>query len=562
MARKKSAAKKAREQASKEAVDVSDSTKLVKEDEKVIAKKERKPEADEESVSSENEESSEEEDEFGALITQDVDEGIQKVLAAIKNDPKKLLDPNVKFFNEDDIAKSSNESKEKPMYLKDYHRMNLLSGSYKDDEDMEDNEYGTVDGEKPFAVAQREERMQILSDIKNAFSGDDEEGSDDDFLKKKEKVPSNEEEDTTVLPNPSNETEFLTAFVNKQAWIPKKNDKTIDLDRIDQDDEEDFDNAVENFEHAYNFRYEDPNAAEIVSYARNQATLRRSATNSRKRQREKKLELKEEEEKEKEELLKKKKALKMNKVMDRLVKIKEAVGGDVKDEVIEKVFGDSLLNDDFDDADWDSKMSEIFNEQYYGEEIEKPEWDEDDDIMADFHEEKKSKENKEEEEGEEEEEVEEQPEKKSNKKQKLKEKKSSKKDKESLKEKAKHIVEANSSKILDDIEEERGRSKNKEEVKFKYREVSPESFGLTNRDIFLADDKDLNNFIGIKKFAPYRAKELRMKDKRKYAKKRNLEQWRKETFRGKKFGPDNAETDEVWLPMEDNEMPKKKKSKH
>ena len=48
--------------------------------------------------------------------------------------------------------------------------------------------------------------------------------------------------------------------------------------------------------------------------------------------------------------------------MDRLSKIKQAIGGDninVDDKTIERVFGDSLLNDDFDDADWDNKMAEI-----------------------------------------------------------------------------------------------------------------------------------------------------------------------------------------------------------
>ena len=59
--------------------------------------------------------------------------------------------------------------------------------------------------------------------------------------------------------------------------------------------------------------------------------------------------------------------------MDRLSKIKQAIGGDninVDDKTIERVFGDSLLNDDFDDADWDNKMAEIFNEQYYEAELE------------------------------------------------------------------------------------------------------------------------------------------------------------------------------------------------
>ena len=121
--------------------------------------------------------------------------------------------------------------------------------------------------------------------------------------------------------------------------------------------------------------------------------------------------------------------------------------------------------------------------------------------------------------------------------------------KKALKEKAQAIVEANTLKIRDEVEEERGRQRAKEdgEVKFKYREVSPEAFGLTTRDILLADDKQLNNFIGIKKFAPYRAKELRMKDKRKYTKKKHLEEWKKETFRNIHI-PEEAKDGEIWIP--------------
>ena len=94
--------------------------------------------------------------------------------------------------------------------------------------------------------------------------------------------------------------------------------------------------------------------------------------------------------------------------MDRLSKIKQAIGGDninVDDKTIERVFGDSLLNDDFDDADWDNKMAEIFNEQYYEAELEKPTWDDDDDeIMGgDINSDEEDEEEQEEEEEEKEE---------------------------------------------------------------------------------------------------------------------------------------------------------------
>lgn len=582
MARKKSAAKKAREAAAKQEQPTNEPITKIKESKEEVKKpvKVEKPPVEQEEEDISESSSSEEEDEYGDLITEDVETGINKVLETIKTNPSKLLDPEVKFFEEpENVEFRAKREKHKPLYLSDYNRMNLLEGGYKEFDETE-----TVDGQKSFAAVQQEEKDQLLAEIKNAFNeemqqnenGEDNNNEDNDgFLKKKEPKEKKKEEDIIIpgsnLPDPQkDESAFLSAFLDQQAWIPKKGDKVINLDRIDQEDEEDFDNAVDDFEHAYNFRYEDPNSAEIVSYARNQATLRRSKTNSRKREREKKQELKRQEEEIVQDMLKKKKTSKVNKVLDRLTKIKEAVGDQVSDETIERVFGDALLQEDFDDADWDSKMAEIFNEQYYDAELEKPTWD--DEIMDDF---KGDEDSELEGEGEEEEEenadIEEQsphseedyeegPLRKKSKKEILKEKKSAKKEKEALKEKAQAIVEANALKIMDEVEEERGRQKARDgEVKFKYREVSPEAFGLTTRDILLADDKQLNNFIGIKKFAPYRAKELRMKDKRKYTKKKHLDEWKKETFRNIHI-PEEAKEGEIWIP--DDSEPKEPKKKH
>ncbi|RKP30708.1 Krr1-domain-containing protein [Metschnikowia bicuspidata] len=545
MARKKSAAKKAREAAEHARAVAGDFTEA------------KEPVATEPGVSS-NSDTSEEEDEYGELLTENVEQLIQKVMGMLKSDPKKLLDPEVKFFDDTD-APVSKKSGDKPMYLKDYHRMNLLSGEYKNDSD---NEYGTVDGEKPYLVTQKEERDQLLSDIKNAFKdGDD----DDGFLKKKENP---EPADAAPrLPDPNaNTEEFLCSFLNNQAWIPKKDDKAIDLDAIDREDEQEFEDAVEDFERAYNFRYEDPNSAEIVSYARTQATLRRGKTNARKRVREKKHAIKEQEKLEIEQALQKKKVAKMNKVIDRLAKIKETVGDDVLDEVIERVFGDCLLKDDFDDSDWDGKMSEIFNEQYYDSEMVKPDCGSDDKFMVEFRESSDlggdaDKDDVGEDEGKSDsEEAEEKPRSKS-KKEKLKEKKSAKKEKEFLKEKAQKIVEANATKIKEEVEEERGRLRT-DEIKFKYREVSPESFGLTTRDIFLADDEQLNQYFSIKKFAPYKPKEQALKDKRKYTKHKQMKQWRYMTFKDTN-GPKRQKgekDDEIWIRVEDV-PPKTKKQK-
>lgn len=236
MARKKSAAKKAKEQAEK--------TKNVTEPvaETPVSKKVEIELAKDERAGSSDDSSSEDEDEYGELLTENVEELIQQVMSALKSDPKKLLDPAVKFFDETDVTLTKKNG-DKPMYLKDYHRMNLLSGDYKNDDD--ENEYGTVDGEKPYAVAEREERNKLIDDIKNAFNDDDAEDEDDDgFLKKKESSKI-ESALAPKLPDPNtNSEEFLSSFINSQAWIPSKDDKVINLDAIDQEDEQDFDDAL------------------------------------------------------------------------------------------------------------------------------------------------------------------------------------------------------------------------------------------------------------------------------------------------------------------------------
>ncbi|KAJ3339899.1 hypothetical protein HDU93_007673 [Gonapodya sp. JEL0774] len=61
-------------------------------------------------------------------------------------------------------------------------------------------------------------------------------------------------------------------------------------------------------------------------------------------------------------------------------------------------------------------------------------------------------------------------------------------------------------------------------TRFKYTTTSTESFGLTPVEILLADDKELNELISLKKLAPYRAAERQ---------KRDLAKWRWE--RGKKL---------------------------
>ncbi|CAN3372851.1 hypothetical protein DIURU_001011 [Diutina rugosa] len=505
---------------------------------------------------------SEEEDEFGELITENVESGIQQVLDAIKRNDPKLSDPNYRFFEDPEkaVANLNVQPKEKPLYLKDYHRKQILSGGYKDeDEDDEEeemeNEYGTVDGKKPYVVEKQEEKDAILAEIKDAFdnAASDDEDDDGEFMKKKEAKIGDIHDAEPSLPDPNADAEaFLQSFLDQQAWIPKKTDKMVNLDRIDADDAQEFEEAAEQFEHAYNFRYEDKEAAEIVSYARDQASMRREKTSARARKRQEQREAKRKEKEATQEALTKKKNQKVNLVMDRLAEIKKAVGGDVSDEVIERVFGKSLLNDEFNDDDWDAKMAEIFNEQFADDHDAnvKPEWDdEDDEAIAGFEDAEID--------------MDADSTKTTKTKKKKSDKKQEKKSKEALKSAAARIVESATLDLFDEIVEERGRSREADDddgVVFKYREVSPESFGLSTRDILVADDKQLGQFLSMKKLAPYRSKEDVQRDKRKYAKRKRVREWRKNTFGSDEPQPADGKYD-VLIPTEDEPPSKKKRTK-
>ena len=63
-------------------------------------------------------------------------------------------------------------------------------------------------------------------------------------------------------------------------------------------------------------------------------------------------------------------------------------------------------------------------------------------------------------------------------------------------------------------------------TRFKYSRVKPSTFGLTPVEILLADDKDLNEFVSLKKFATYRAPEEQMHDIQKYSKKNRVQMFR------------------------------------
>ncbi|KAG0265343.1 KRRI-Interacting protein 1 [Linnemannia exigua] len=63
-------------------------------------------------------------------------------------------------------------------------------------------------------------------------------------------------------------------------------------------------------------------------------------------------------------------------------------------------------------------------------------------------------------------------------------------------------------------------------TRFKYSRVRPSTFGLSPVEILLADDKDLNEFVSLKKLAAYRKAEEQAEDIQKYSKKSRVQMFR------------------------------------
>ncbi|XXH04767.1 hypothetical protein Hte_011189 [Hypoxylon texense] len=507
----------------------------------------------------------EDEDDNGFLATEDLDAEISATLQAIKSKDPRVYDGKTQFYKpiDESVAAAeeaaSKQKKEKPVFLQDYHREKILRGDTGADFDIEKEPPRTYTQEQD--DLKRSIKDEINAQLKGEGDAEDSD-SDEDFIKAKEGAKSDAPENG-IHPSRAGKIKvakpdiaeadkdpelFLSNFMASRAWVGEEGSN---WQAFESDEGED--DKADEWEAAFNLRFEDPNKSNEVlkSYSRNVVaarSVRRDDKTARKRLRELEREKKEEEKQKRKEERARLRRLKLDDAESKLKKIKQAAGlsgKTLKDEEWQQLLEDAWENDK-----WEEHLKKTFNDQYYAAEeeeisddedgakkskkIKKPKWDDDIDIkdlVPEFDDEAQPKITlTDDEQGEEENEDEEERTSKRPKttKERKREKLESQKAVRQERTKLEAFVDAKMD--LDDPEILAGSSSSNNQGRFAYRETRPESFGLTTRDILMASDADLNQYAGLKKLAHFRPDDKQSKDRKRLGKKARLRQWRKETF--------------------------------
>ncbi|TFY50735.1 hypothetical protein EVJ58_g10912, partial [Rhodofomes roseus] len=289
-------------------------------------------------------------------------------------------------------------------------------------------------------------------------------------------------------------------------------------------DEDEFDDVADRFESSYNFRFEEPGADTIARYPRNIDSLVRRQDTSRKEARENRKARKEEELLKKREEVKRLKSLKMKDLQVRLEMISKEGGKALASDALQELD----LEGDWDPDAHDRQMAELYERDADDDALDdddKPTWD-DIDITDIVPPEEESDE-----------------EASSSKKKKKKKKK---KDEGGVDEGGVDIDEMDAAVERGPVDEEEwdGTEEMRKQVLEKYMDElyglefndmvrltffplftscspilcrsatcprasstlasRPQTFGLSATEILMATDAELNQFMGVKKLAPYR----------------------------------------------------------
>lgn len=363
--------------------------------------------------------SSSEEDEQAEQLTQQLEKDFFKTLSCLKKRDPCIYDEKVSFFAAANSTQQQGKNtdvkindKKKPVFLRDYERTLIVEreGQLSEDEDGGNECSGRVRPQSPTII---EEQNLIKESLKEALGNSDE---DDDgemwgrLFQKRHKTQAeleNEEEDYREWlkgqreelsdkkteselkylhdywndPKLNSDEQFLKDYIlNKRFleanqdddddYIPTYDEIVHDSDVNLSEDEKTIEKQEE-FEHKFNFRFEEPDKEFIKRYPRTMENSLRKRDDRRKRKRNEVKQRKEAEEARKREELKRLKSLKRKEIMEKIEKLKQVTGNDVVG------FKDEDFEGDFDPEQHDKRMRQLFDSEYYeGNDSKKPEFPE------------------------------------------------------------------------------------------------------------------------------------------------------------------------------------------
>ncbi|KAL9119406.1 MAG: hypothetical protein Q9187_004042 [Circinaria calcarea] len=501
---------------------------------------------------------SEEEDDEGILALGALDEQVNATLHAIRAKDPRVYDEKSTFYTgieDEELDASSTTSKAKPMYLRDYHREILLGGDLDGDENRRSPpSYAQQQKDLRSTIAREMHAAADDSNLHSEHSLDSGDSQDDGFLVRKTKTKNGQTcsrgtatlESVDVTSADKDPETFLSNFMAARAWVPSIKSQ---FQPFESDDEEE-ERRAEEFEEAYNLRFENPQVSneKLRSHARNiggKSSVRRESPNSRKKARDLMQTKKEIEKQVREQEKARLRRLRLEEAEKKLKKIKKAAG--LRGKVLKEEEWVKFLDEGWDDERWKQEMNKHFGDDYYADpeaniSSKKPKWKDDidiNDIVPDFDAENVEKykfilsddaTDAVASDGEHDEATTQaSPDAKSHKRKKDEERKQARKEHRKIAE----LVEEKLSVELALSGPSKKRSY------FRYRETSPSTYGLTAHDILMASDSQLNQYAGLKKLATFRDAEKKRKDRKRLGKKARLREWRKETF-GSEKGPQKS----------------------
>ncbi|XP_005191953.2 protein KRI1 homolog [Musca domestica] len=566
------------------------------------------------SESSSDSDSSEEDE----VLDPTFDQEFLSTLASLKSKDPKIYDKGVKFFEKvnkqieagnsddggddsEDGKQKSKEKKTKPVTLKDYERQIILEkgGKFVDDSDEEDVDNGDYPrSASPTLVEEERHLKEEFKKVVNADdSGDEEFGGifkkrektkaeedkeEEDYLKwlagKKDTIEKEAQEKLKPLKKywnsdslPSSE-KFLRDYILNKGYTEASNyaeiptyEEIVGDNAPLSEDEQELEKQAE-FEHKFNFRFEDPDQEFIKRYPRTVESSVRRTDDKRKQKRQEVKERKQQEKQEKMKEIEMIKEMKRKEIQDKIEKLKKVTGND------ELGFKDDDLDEEFDPEAHDRRMRELFNDDYYqvDEGEEKPEcpsdieelkiedWDnydpqedweggdeedyephcEDDDFNMDCdYDPAKAKEQLQKE---------------------LIENTKTRKGRKGRRDRFMAMIKAE--KPVFDPEDEKTYEEYIDEYykldcediigdlpcRFKYVETTPNDFGLSIEEILLAKNKELNQWASLKKAIQIRPEQVEKKEQRLYKLKAKNEDLKRKIFKSLYGeGSDNEGEDEV-----------------